>query len=112
MDNWCKRFQISLRAVSNLCKYEDKVIVTRDALFMDYLHQETQGIDPVNIVLADETCNYMEDPGRRTLESIGAKHVALKSTGFASERVTALVGTKPNGDKCLPLIIFKNDSIQ
>ena len=78
---------------------------------MKYLAKETAEIARQNIVLADETAVYMEDPKRSTLDQKGSRHVAMETTGFASMRVTSLVATTVSGKMFPPLIIFKNKKI-
>jgi hypothetical protein len=77
---------------------------------MDFLQQKIlipPGIDHSHTVLMDETAVYLEDPRQVTVDEKGKRHVILKSTGFASMRVTALLSVRPNGTKLTPVIIFK-----
>jgi hypothetical protein len=55
----------------------------------------------------DETAVYLEDPRQVTINEMGKRHVILKSTGFASMRVTVLLSVRPNGTKLTLVIIFK-----
>eukprot|EP00644_Phytophthora_capsici_P014948 jgi/Phyca11/20524/fgenesh1_pg.PHYCAscaffold_65_\ len=58
-------------------------------------------------VLMDETAVYFEDRRRQTVDVTGARHVVLKSTGFASMRITAVLAVTASGRKLLPLIVWK-----
>ncbi|GMF38222.1 unnamed protein product [Phytophthora lilii] len=55
----------------------------------------------------DETAVYFEDPRRQTVDQVGARHVVLKSTGFASMRVTAVLAVTATGCKLPPLVVWK-----
>jgi hypothetical protein len=77
---------------------------------MEFLQQKIfipPGIDHSHTVLMDETAVYLEDPRQVTVNEKGKHHVILKSTGFASMRVTVLLSVRPNGTKLTPVIIFK-----
>ncbi|KAG3113318.1 hypothetical protein PI125_g7444 [Phytophthora idaei] len=55
----------------------------------------------------DETALYFEDPKRQTVDVTGARHVELKSTGFANMRVTVVLAASAIGKKLTPLVIWK-----
>ena len=55
----------------------------------------------------DETAVYFETAHRSTVSPSGAKHVMMKTTGFASMRVTAVMAVRADRSKVRPLIIFK-----
>ncbi|GMF35641.1 unnamed protein product [Phytophthora lilii] len=58
-------------------------------------------------VLMDETAVYFEDAREQTVEIRGSRHVVVKSTGFASMRVTAVLAVTATGVKLPPLVIWK-----
>ena len=57
---------------------------------MKFLREHVVDRDPSKVVLMDETAVYFEDPRRNTIDVTGARHIILKSTGYASIRVTAI----------------------
>ena len=61
--------------------------------------------------MPDETAVYMEDLKRSTLDPIGVRHVAMRTTGFASMRMTALIGNSKEGQLIRPLIIAEDKII-
>ena len=64
---------------------------------MEYLQGIIQrGLIPQNTVLMDETAIYLEDPRRITINASGKRHVVLKSTGFASMRITIILAVGRN----------------
>ena len=55
----------------------------------------------------DETAVYFEDNRTQTVDLVGRKHVVMKSTGFSSMRITAVMSVLADGRKASPLIIHK-----
>ncbi|KAG2758771.1 hypothetical protein PC116_g21583 [Phytophthora cactorum] len=74
---------------------------------MEFVSARLGSLDLVHTVLMDETAVYFEDPRRQTIDVTGARHVVLKSTGFASMRVTAVLAVSASGRKLPPLIVWK-----
>lgn len=50
-------------------------------------------------VLIDETAIYFEDPRNHTVNTIGGRHVVIRSTGFQSMRITAVLAVSATGRK-------------
>jgi hypothetical protein len=65
------------------------------------------GIDHSHTVLMDEIAVCLEDPRQVTINEKGKNHVIMKSTGFASMKVTILLSARLNGTKLTPVVIFK-----
>ena len=110
LDRFLQRNELSFRRVTNLTSLTMDELVQRAFRYMDFLQQKIlipPGIDHSHTVLMDETAVYLEDPRRVTVNEKGKRHVILKSTGFASMRVTVLLSVRPNGTKLTPVIIFK-----
>ncbi|KAG3238119.1 hypothetical protein PI124_g16911 [Phytophthora idaei] len=74
---------------------------------MEFLSARLGSLDLAHTVLMDETAVYFEDPRRQTIDVTGARHVVLKSTGFASMRVPAVLAVSASGRKLPPLIVGK-----
>jgi len=47
-----------------------------------------------------ETAVYFEDLKDSTVDVTGSRHVVIRSTGFASMRVTAVLAVTATGRKC------------
>lgn len=56
-------------------------------------------------MLMDETAVYLENPKRQTVYLNGARHAVLRSTSFASMRVTVMLAVSALGKKLTPLVI-------
>ncbi|GMF66350.1 unnamed protein product [Phytophthora lilii] len=56
----------------------------------------------------DETAVFFEDPRNTTVDVTGSRHVVVRSTGFASMRVTVVLAVTASGRKVTPLVIWKN----
>jgi hypothetical protein len=55
----------------------------------------------------DETAIYFENGRRKTVDFKGRRHVVLKSTGFASMRITVVASVWADERRAYPLIIHK-----
>ncbi|KAG3180988.1 hypothetical protein PC128_g15339 [Phytophthora cactorum] len=107
VDDFMRRYNLSLRRTTNLTVLTDDVLTERAVTFMEFLSARLGSLDLVHTVLMDETAVYFEDPCRQTIDVTGARHVVLKSTGFASMRVTAVLAVSASGRKLPPLIVWK-----
>jgi hypothetical protein len=58
----------------------------------------------------DETAVYLEDPRQVTINESGKRHVILKSTGFASMRVTVFLSITATGRKFPPVLVYKHSN--
>ncbi|RAW20106.1 hypothetical protein PC110_g23452 [Phytophthora cactorum] len=74
---------------------------------MEFVSARLGSLDLAHTILMDETAVYFEDPRRQTIDVPGARHVVLKSTGFASMRVTAVLAVPASCRKLPPLIVWK-----
>eukprot|EP00644_Phytophthora_capsici_P018801 jgi/Phyca11/132229/e_gw1.143.16.1 len=88
-----KRNDLSLRRRTNLTTLSDEQLAS-----FNFAHT----------VLMDETAVYFEDAREQTVEVRGSRHVVVKSTGFASMRVTAVLAITATGVKLPPLVIWKH----
>ena len=87
------RWHIGVRSLPNLCKYNDDKLVAKACQCFHYLKLAVLDIGPENIIFADQTDIF------RRFKKInnGSKHVNILTTGFASIRVTAMIGVRANG---------------
>ena len=74
-------------------------------LFMDNL--DWSKYDLHNCFAMDETAVFYGDYNRSTVDRQGATTVAIQDTGYASERVTCILGFRLTGEKLPPLVIAK-----
>jgi hypothetical protein len=97
----------SFRRVTNLTLLSDEIFLSRAFEYFKYLRNVQRTLVLSNTILMDETAVYLEDPRKNTIDLTGAKHVLLKTTGFASMRVTVLLAVKVDGNRLTPLVIMK-----
>jgi hypothetical protein len=69
------------------------------------LKRDTANLE--NTILMDETAVYLEDPRQITVNEKDKRHVSLRSTDFASMRITALLSVTALGRKLPPELIAK-----
>ena len=103
------RRNLSPRRTTNLTRLTDSEVIERAVSYILFLHKalSTEGLRPVDVVIMDETAVFFETVHRSTVNPIGSKHVMMKTTGFASMRVTALLAVRGDASKCKPFIICK-----
>ena len=110
---WCtsfmNRFKLSLRQMANLTTRTDDQLVQRTVDYMTYLESRKTFINKDVTLLMDETAVYFEDARSQTIDFEGRRHVIIRSTGFASMRITACVSFWANGRKAAPLLIHKGN---
>ncbi|GMF21158.1 unnamed protein product [Phytophthora lilii] len=107
VNGFMRRYGLSLRRTTNLTVLTDDVLTDRAVSFLSYLTSRIDGLSDDHTILMDETAVYFEDPHRQTVDQVGARHVVLKSTGFASMRVTAVLAVTATGRKLPPLVVWK-----
>ena len=110
-DNWVTRFmaryELSMRRRTNLTTLTDDLLTDRAVSYMAFLEELKPDMDPARVVMMDETAVFFEDPRLHTVNQRGARHVVLRSTGFASMRVTAILSVTLTGKKLPPVIVWK-----
>ena len=107
LSGFMERYGLSLRRTTNLTILTDDEVTNRAVKYMQYLNSKRNTIDLDNCVLMDESALYFEDPRRDTVEMMGARHVVLKSSGFASMRITVVLAVTASAKKTTPLLIWK-----
>ncbi|KAG2788569.1 hypothetical protein PC129_g21287 [Phytophthora cactorum] len=106
-DGFMARYRLSLRCTTNLTVLDDEELTDRAVNYLSFLTPKKPHMNLSRTVLMDETALYFEDPKRQTVDVNGARHVELKSTGFASMRVTVVLAASAIGKKLTPLVIWK-----
>ncbi|POM57604.1 Hypothetical protein PHPALM_37860 [Phytophthora palmivora] len=107
VSNFMKRNDLSLRRRTNLTTLSDDQLVDRAVSYMKFLGEKKTHYNFAHTLLMDETAVYFEDAREQTVDIRGSRHVVVKSTGFASMRVTAVLAVAANGVKLPPLVIWK-----
>ncbi|GMF42610.1 unnamed protein product [Phytophthora lilii] len=102
-----RRYGLSLRRRTNLTSLTDEVLVTRAISYMNYRQSAIPDMDFDRTVLMDERAVYFEDARNQSVDLIGSRHVVVRSTGFASMRITAVLAVSR---KLPPLLIWKGKS--
>lgn len=108
VSSFMRRNDLSLRRRTNLTTLSDSQLVGRAVSYMKYLTEQHTNWNLANTVLMDETAVYFEDAREETVEIRGARHVVVKSTGFASMRVTVILAITAKGVKLPPVVIWKH----
>ncbi|KAE9052173.1 hypothetical protein PR001_g757 [Phytophthora rubi] len=101
------RNNLTLRKRTNLTTLTDDVLVDRAEAFMKFLEDHKPQMNHERTILMDETAVYFEDARPYTVDEIGARHVVVRSTGFASMRITVMLAVTASGKKLPPCIIWK-----
>ena len=100
----------SLRRLTNLTTLTDIQLIDRSVSYMSYLRFRLPFINLTKTLLMDETAVYFEDTRTQTVDISGRRHVVMKSTGFASMRITAIISVWADGQKAEPMVIHKGKS--
>ena len=110
-DGWLRRFfsryDLTLRRATNLTRLSDIDVVQRAVSYFSYLRSVRKNYSASNVVLMDETAVFFETTRTSTVDVVGARHVVLRTTGFASMRITSMLAVRGNGTRVMPANIFK-----
>lgn len=109
--NFMTRFELSLRRRTNLTILTDDKLVSRAISYMRYLSGTKPSMNMEKTVLMDETAVYFEDARTMTVDQRGARHVVVRSTGFASMRITVILAVTATGIKLVPVLIWKGKNV-
>ncbi|CEG37592.1 hypothetical protein PHYSODRAFT_249765 [Plasmopara halstedii] len=101
------RYGLSLRRRTNLTILTDKVGIERAVSYMRFLQDQRPRLDLDQTVLMDETAEYFEDARNQTVDFVGARHVIVCSTGFASMRITVILAVSAASKKLPPILIWE-----
>ncbi|KAJ0391704.1 hypothetical protein P43SY_001644 [Pythium insidiosum] len=105
--NFMHRNGLSLRHVTNLTTLSDDELISGAVAYMQFLQSQLVDFDGERAVLMDETAVYFEDPRKHSVDRVGARHVVIKSTGFQSMRITAILAITVAGKKLPPMLVWK-----
>ncbi len=98
---------ISLCRMTNLTTLTDNQLLQRAVDYMKYLQSRKHNLNLHKTLLMDETAVYFEGTRTQTVDLSGQRHVIMKSSGFASMRVTVVASIWADGKKAPPVVIHK-----
>ncbi|POM69149.1 Hypothetical protein PHPALM_14598 [Phytophthora palmivora] len=101
-----RRHGLSLRRRTNLTTLSDDKLADRAVSYMTFLQNAKPDIDLNRTILIDETGAYFENARNQTVDITGSRHVEVRSTGFASMRITVVLAVSAAGKKLPPLLIW------
>ncbi|GMF43675.1 unnamed protein product [Phytophthora fragariaefolia] len=107
LNGFMRRYGLSLRRTTNLTVLTDDVLTDLAVSFLSSLTPRIDGLSDDHTILMDETAVYFEGPRRQTVDQVWARHVVLKSTGFASMRVKTVLAVTATDLKLPPLVVWK-----
>lgn len=108
LDNFLKRYELSLRKSTTLYKLPDDVIINRVISFKNWVDEISwDSYNLKNIILMDETAVYFGEDSGTTIDRRGASSIYLPSTNYESCRVTVILAIRGDGSKMKPAIIIK-----
>jgi hypothetical protein len=108
LNSFLERNGYSFRRITNLTALSSEELIKRATNYMQFLQNaRDDNLALQQTILMDETAVYLEDPRRITINESGKRHVSLRSTGFASMRITTLLAVSGNEKKLRPMIICK-----
>jgi hypothetical protein len=99
---WSDHQGFSLRQMINLTTLTNEQFIQRAIDYMKCLQSQILNITLSKTILIDETAVYA---WTQMVEITGCKHMVMKSTGFASMRIIALISIWADGQKAPPTII-------
>ncbi|KFM74335.1 Cysteine dioxygenase type 1, partial [Stegodyphus mimosarum] len=115
LDNFLKRYELSLRRSITLFKLEDNEVVKRALAFKLFV----DGIDfskyqLSNMIAMDETAVFLGQGAQTTVHHKASSSIYVPSTGYDSARVTCILAIRLDGKKVSPFLITKGkkDQIQ
>lgn len=94
---------LSLRRRTNLAVFSDDVLVQHTVGYIRYLRKHNFH----QTILMHVTAVFFDDIRDTTVDATGERHDVVRSTDFASMRVTMLT-TTASGRKHSPLVIWKH----
>ncbi|DAZ94669.1 TPA: LOW QUALITY PROTEIN: hypothetical protein N0F65_000949 [Lagenidium giganteum] len=114
-DNWLasfmQRYHLSLRRTTNLTVLSSEELVQRAFNFLAYLVEHLPLWELDRVVLMDEMAVFFEDPRRQTVNEMSARHVVMRTTGFASMQMTVILAVTAAGRKLPPVMIMKGKNV-
>jgi len=110
MRQWVYRFldrnRLTIRRITRNVSLDDVELQRRATVFLDEVREICIGNPNVIFINMDQTAVYYNEQHRTTVDPVGTRNVTV-SASPTSDRVTAALTVASNGDKLIPLVIFK-----
>ena len=104
-----KRHRITFRAATHIAQKLPTELEAKRQNFLSFIIRMHKLRDyNLNFIgNMDETPVYLDMPGTKTIDNIGEKTIALKTTGHEKQRVTVMLAGLADGTKLPPVVILK-----
>ena len=104
-----KRNHVCLRRRTTIAPKDSSHLVSKLVGYVMHVRRLSinSNYAPGSIIAMDQTAVWFDMVGKTTINSTGAKEVALKSTGNEKVRVRVCLTAKADGAKMNPFIVFK-----
>lgn len=115
--SWCFRFMkrrnLSIRTRTTVSQQLPKDYQEKLANFRAYCKKKIteKKIRPEHITNMDEVPLTFDIPVNRTVEKTGTRTVSIRTTGNEKSSFTVVLGCQANGQKLLPMVIFKRKTL-
>ncbi|POM57482.1 Hypothetical protein PHPALM_38002 [Phytophthora palmivora] len=109
--SFMRHYGLSLRRRTNLTTLSDDTLIDRAVSYMKFLQTAFPVMDLDRTILMDETVAYFEDARNQTVDLTGRRHVVVRSTGFSSMRITAVLAVSASGRKAKLTTFDKIDGV-
>ena len=114
---WCTRFmkrnKLVLRQKTKISQRLPDDLEEKITSFQSFVirARQSKNYSLVNIGNMDETPVWFDMPTSKTVDSVGAKTVLLKTTGHEKTRFTVILACLADGTKLKPMVIFKRKTM-
>ena len=114
---WCTRFmkrnKLVLRQKMKISQRLPDDLEEKITSFQSFVIRArwSKNYSLVNIGNMDETPVWFDMPPSKTVDSVGAKTVLLKTTGHEKTRFTVVLACLADGTKLKPMVIFKRKTM-
>ena len=114
---WCTRFmkrnKLVLRQKTKISQRLPDDLEEKITSFQSFVirARQSKNYSLVNIGNMDETPVWFDMPTSKTVDSVGAKTVLLKTTGHEKTRFTVVLACLADGTKLKPMVIFKRKTM-
>ena len=114
---WCTRFMrrndLTIRQKTKISQKLPTDLEDKITSFQRFIiaRREEYDYPLANIGNMDETPVFFDLPANRTVDCVGAKTVAVRTTGHERSHFTTVLGCLADGSKIPPMVIFKRKTM-
>ena len=103
-----KRYGLSLRRRTTIAQKDPAYLVDKLVFYVLHVRRLPKKFEyqPSNIIAMDETAVWADMVTETTVDRIGQKEIALKSSGHEKVGVTVCLAAQADGKKLKPFIVF------